>query len=133
VEGGFIVSHFINLKEALRSMETDPSTVHEPIKRMFVCDGEFMSANVALVERSESALHTQKEHDELVVILEGDADFRVGEETRHVQAGDLVFIPRNTVHGPILGKGKKLAALSVYAPFFDRSRRNIDWGCDRFA
>jgi quercetin dioxygenase-like cupin family protein len=127
------VSNFINLDQAVRSMETDPSTAHEPIKRMFVCDGEFMSANVAILEESANALHTQREHDELVVILEGDADFRVGEETRRVQAGDLVFIPRNTVHGPILCKGKKLAALSVYAPFFDRARRNIDWEYDRFA
>ena len=121
------MSNFINLNDTLRSMETDPSTARDPIKRMFVCDGEFMTANLAIVQGSENALHRQKEHDEIVVILEGEADFRVGEELRHVRAGDLIFIPRDTLHGPILQKGARLAALSVFAPFFDRAKPDLQW------
>jgi quercetin dioxygenase-like cupin family protein len=86
-----------------------------------------LTANVSILEESGNALHTQKGHDELVLILEGEVDFRVGEETRRVQPGDLVFIAKNTLHGPILRTGGRFAALSVFAPVFDRTKHNIEW------
>ncbi len=121
------MSNFVNLNEALRSMKTDPSTAHDPIKRMFLFDGAFSTADVAVIEGARNALHIHKEHDELVVILEGEANFRVGEEHRHVHAGDLIFIPRNTLHGPSVAEGGRLEALSVFAPFFDRAQPDIEW------
>jgi hypothetical protein len=36
------------------------------------------------------------------------------------------------LHGPILDNGR-VAALSIFAPFFDRSRKNIRWSKDGFA
>lgn len=33
------MNHFINLYDRFRTMETDPSTASDPIKRMFICDG----------------------------------------------------------------------------------------------
>jgi len=64
-------------------------------------------------------------------VFEGEADFRVGDETRRVRAGDMIFIPRNTLHGPIISEGGKFAGLSIYAPFFDRTKKNIAWDKDR--
>jgi quercetin dioxygenase-like cupin family protein len=125
------MSHFANLYEKLRAMETDPSTAGDPIKRMFLCDGQYLTANLGIIRESGNALHTQPAHDEIVVILEGEADFRVGDEMRRVGPGDLIFIPRNTLHGPILREGAKFAALSLYAPFFDRSKKNIAWDRDK--
>ena len=123
--------NFVNLKQAVRSMETDPSTAKQPIKRMFVADGDFMSANLSVLEETGGALHTQASHDEIVVVLEGDVDFRVGEESRRVGPGDFIFIPRNTIHGPIICEGQRFAALSVFAPFFDRGKQNITWERDK--
>lgn len=125
------MSNFVNLDEAVRSMETDASTARQPIKRMFVADGDFMSANLSILEETCDALHTQAWHDEIVVVLEGEVDFRVGEESRRVGPGDLIFIPRNTMHGPIIRDGQRFAALSVFAPFFDRAKPNIQWERDR--
>jgi quercetin dioxygenase-like cupin family protein len=125
------MSRFINLQDAVRTMETDPSTADQPIKRMFVADGEFVSANVSILREPGDALHTQAGHDELVVVIEGDVDFRVGEEVRRVGPGDLIFIPRNTVHGPVIEDGQRFAALSVFAPYFDRGQPNIAWERDQ--
>jgi len=125
------MSNFVNLDEAIESMSTDPSTADQPIKRMFIADGEFVSANVSILEEPGDALHTQPCHDEIVVVLEGDVDFRVGDENRRVGPGDFIFIPRNTLHGPIIEPGQRFAALSVFAPFFDRGKPNIDWERDR--
>ena len=107
---------FTNLNDALRAMKTDPSTARDPIKRMFLCDGQFITANASIIEESGNALHTQPSHDEIVLILGGEADFRVGEETSHVSAGDMIFIPRNTLHGPIIPKdGEPRGAIDLRA------------------
>lgn len=124
------MSNFINLAKAVETMASDASTANHPIRRMFIADGEHLSANVSILGAAENALHTQGSHDEIVVVIEGDADFRVGDETRKVGPGDLIFIPRNTIHGPIIENGQRFAALSVFAPYFDRSKTNIDWQKD---
>jgi hypothetical protein len=69
---------------------------------MFLCDGQYLTATLGIVAESRNVLHTQPAHHEIVVILEGEADFRVGDEVRRVGPADLVFIPENTLHGPIL-------------------------------
>ena len=118
---------FFNVRDLLQSLEVDPSTAKDPVKRMFVCDGDFLTANIATGAEPGSSLHTQPAHDELVIVLEGEAEFRVGDEIRHVGPGDFVFIPKNTVHGRVQTTTPKWAALSIYAPFFDRSKKNIRW------
>jgi quercetin dioxygenase-like cupin family protein len=125
------MSNFFNLPETFRSMGADPSTANDPIKRMFLTDGQFVTTNVTIIGDTGNALHTQSEHDEIVVIFDGEAEFQVGAKTRRVQAGDMIFIPRNTLHGPIIPEGGKLALLSVFAPYFDRSKKNIEWERDQ--
>jgi quercetin dioxygenase-like cupin family protein len=124
------MTYFQNLDQIAETLDIDPSTKDHPIKRIFVIDGEHLTANVGIVRDSGNALHTQKDHDEVLVIIDGDVDFRVGGEVREVKRGDLVFIPRDTLHGPILEEGQSFAALSIFGPRFDRSKPNIDWDRD---
>ncbi|MBR9875588.1 MAG: cupin domain-containing protein [Vibrionaceae bacterium] len=119
-----------NLEQIVASLEADESTKCDPIKRAFVFDGEHLTANIGVVRDSGNALHIQKNHDELLVIIEGNVDFKVGEEIKNVNKGDLVFIPKATIHGPILKEGQSFAALSVFAPYFDRTKNNIEWNTD---
>jgi len=123
---------FIRLDDVLRNLRTDPATAQDPIKRTFVFDGLHVSANVAVLEPGGNALHIQPFHDELVVIVDGECDFRVGERTARVRAGDLICIPRGTLHGPVIEHGT-VSTLSVFAPSFDRGRKNILWARDGFA
>lgn len=121
------MTYFKNLEQIVAYLEADETTKNSPIKRRFVFDGEHLTANVGVVRDSGNALHTQNHHDELLVIIEGNVDFKVGEEIKNVKKGDLVFIPKATLHGPILKEGQKFAALSVFAPYFDRTKNNIKW------
>lgn len=124
------MTYFQNLDQIAETLDIDPSTKDHPIKRIFVIDGEHLTANVGIVRDSGNALHTQKAHDEVLVIVDGDVNFRVGEEVQKVKRGDLVFIPRDTLHGPILEEGQSFAALSIFGPKFDRSQPNIVWDRD---
>lgn len=124
------MKYFRNLNQIVESLEADESTKDDPIKRLFVFDGRHLTANVGIVRDSGNALHTQPDHDEILVIIEGNVDFKVGDEVRKVSQGDLVFIPQKTLHGPILQEGQSFAALSVFAPYFDRSGENIAWDRD---
>jgi quercetin dioxygenase-like cupin family protein len=132
MEKSMASQNFFRLEDAVRGVASDPATAADPIKRMFLCDGEHISCNVNVLEEGEDVIHIQPDHDELVLVVEGECGFRVGDETRRVKAGDLMFIPRDTVHGPIVDSGR-VALLSVFAPFFDRTRKNIRWSRDAFA
>jgi mannose-6-phosphate isomerase-like protein (cupin superfamily) len=123
--------YFYRIKDVLRGLATDAATAEDPIKRTFLFDGQDLSCNVNVLEKSEDVLHLQPDHDEIVLVLEGTCGFRVGEETRRVEPGNLMFIPRNTVHGPIIDSGR-VALLSIFAPFFDRTTKNIQWSRDHF-
>ena len=123
--------YFHRLQDALQGLGTDPATAADPIKRTFLFDGQDLSCNVNVLEANSDVIHIQPNHDEVVLVLEGECGFRVGEESRRVKPGDLMFIPRNTVHGPIVDSGR-VALLSLFAPFYDRAKKNIRWSRDAF-
>jgi len=121
---------FLNLKNLLGAMQFDPATETDPVKRMFIFDGEHLTANIATGVDAGNSLHAQPAHEEILVVLEGEAEFRVGDETRRVSAGDAIFIPRDTVHGRVRTFTEKWTVLSIYAPAFDRTKKNIRWERD---
>ena len=124
------MSNCVNLNEIVKNFQTDDSTADDPVKRMFICDMESMTANIASSSGGGSKLHTQPNHDEIVIVIDGEAEFRVGEEVHRVGPGDFVFIPRNTLHGRVRTITDSMSALSIYSPYFDRTKENIVWEKD---
>ena len=121
------MSNCVNLNEIVKNFQTDASTANDPVKRMFICDMESMTANIASSSGDGSKLHTQPDHDEIVIVMAGEAEFRVGDEVYRVGPGNFVFIPRNTLHGRVRTLTDSLSALSLYSPFFNRTTENIVW------
>ena len=121
------MSNCVNLNEIVKNFQTDDSTANDPVKRMFICDMESMTANIASSSGDGSKLHTQPDHDEIVIVIDGEAEFKVGDEVYRVGPGDFVFIPRNTLHGRVRTITDSMSALSIYSPFFDRTKENIVW------
>jgi quercetin dioxygenase-like cupin family protein len=120
----------VNLNKIVKNFQTDASTANDPVKRMFICDMESMTANIASSSGDGSKFHTQPDHDEIVIVIDGEAEFRVGNEVYRIGPGDFVFIPRNTVHGRVRTITESMSALSIYSPFFDRTKENIVWEKD---
>ena len=121
------MEYFLNLDDLTSHLQVDPSTELEPVKRMFIFDGGNLTANIASGSDMGNSLHAQTMHEEIVLVLKGEADFRVGEEVRRVRPGDIIFIPADTVHGRVHTYTDAWTALSIYGPAFDRSRKNIRW------
>jgi quercetin dioxygenase-like cupin family protein len=121
------MSNCVNLNEIIKNFQIDASTADDPVKRMFICDMESMTANIASSSGAGNKLHTQPDHDEIVIVIDGEAEFRVGDEVYRVGPGDFLFIPRNTLHGRVRTITDSMSALSIYSPFFDRTKENIVW------
>ena len=121
------MSNCLNLHEIIRQFQSDSATQNDLVKRMFICDEEAITANIATSSGDDSKLHTQPDHDETVIVINGEAEFMVGDETRHVGPGDFMFIPRDTLHGRVRTITESMSALSIYAPYFDRAKNNIIW------
>lgn len=106
------MKYFQSLDKIVASIEADESTKSNPIKRTFVFDGEHLIANVGVVSDSGNALHIQKDHDELLVIIEDNRDFKVAGEIKNVKKGDLVFIPKATPRTYFKGREKFRGSVS---------------------
>ena len=71
-----------------------------PDPARLVVAGDLMKVGiVTLQEGQEPEPHFHPNEEQFVLILEGKLQMMVGEETETVGPGDLVHIPRNTMHG----------------------------------
>ena len=83
-----------------------------PGYRTFVLAGKehgvACSASLSVLEPGAGApLHLHPDVDEVLIVLEGTLDFRLGDERRTVGAGHTVSIPAGTPHSfTVLGPGE---------------------------
>ena len=68
--------------------------------------------------------HFHLNHTENIVVLEGKALMRLGNDTLRIQSGDYVNVPKTTPHAVLRVLSKKpLKVLSIQAPAFDGTDR----------
>lgn len=79
---------------------------------------EHTSHHVGAIRRAEP-LHRHDRHDLLVLIVRGRGTQRVGDETREVGEGSLLFVPRGVVHAFTNTGPEPAIAVLVYSPPFD--------------
>ncbi len=73
--------------------------------------------------KKEVKLHKHLQHSEHVVVLEGEAEFILGDKKFNIKKGDVVFIPKNTPHKVITISKKPLKVISIQSPHFDGKDR----------
>ncbi|WP_339106110.1 cupin domain-containing protein [Haloterrigena salinisoli] len=82
-----------------------------------VTGGDRFSAGVVKLEPGTGhERHTHPESDEILYVLRGEGRQEVGEETREITAGELVFVPEGVEHGTVNTGWEPLLLLAVYAP-----------------
>ncbi len=80
------------------------------------------SHHVVAIRNAETP-HRHDEHDLLVVILEGHGTMLIGEQTRAVGAGSILYIPRHTRHAFTNESAQPATAYAIYTPPFDGKDR----------
>lgn len=126
------MSYFQNLADISNALNALASKTGKTINRHFITEAGKMTAQVVSFSETENALHIQNNHDEILVIIDGNVDFKIGDETRQTQKNDLLYIPAGTLHGPLLKEGESFTALSVFAPAFEFNSDNIQWQRDQY-
>jgi quercetin dioxygenase-like cupin family protein len=64
----------------------------------------------------EHAAHSHAGQDKLYVVLEGEAEVQVGDDTQLVSAGGGAFAPSGVMHAVRNRGEKRLVVLAVLAP-----------------
>jgi quercetin dioxygenase-like cupin family protein len=115
------MSNFHSLADTLHEMANLADADGTPLVRV-LAKGEDVAAGVLRTAGPGAGMHRQPAHEELLIVLDGEGDFRVGDETRHVSRGDFVFVPRDTLHGTVSAGNAPLSFLSIIAPRVDLAK-----------
>jgi len=82
-----------------------------------VTGGDRFSAGVVKLEPGKGhERHTHPDSDEILYVIRGEGEQEVADETRDVEAGDMVFVPEGVEHGTVNTGWEPLLLLAVYAP-----------------
>jgi quercetin dioxygenase-like cupin family protein len=83
----------------IHTMEPQPDVVNPAIKLKSVA-GEFIKVGIVTYQLGEGPPpHFHPNEEQFILMLEGRMNMVLGEETKEIGPGDLVHIPRHTVHG----------------------------------
>lgn len=85
--------------------------------------GDSLVNSFCIVIKTEVKAHKHQEHSEHVIVLDGEGMMKLGDKKFEIKKGDVIFIPKNTVHS-VKSTGKvPLKVISVQAPLFNGSDR----------
>lgn len=85
--------------------------------------GDSLSSSFCIVIKKEVKPHKHVYHSEQVVVLEGEGLMKLGVLQFVVRKGDVLFIPKGTVHSVVNRLSTPLKVLSIQAPWFDGKDR----------
>lgn len=86
-------------------------------------EGEHVLVNI-ITPNAEIPAHFHEKHDETVFIARGKGTMRIGSETKRVKEGDLIFLPKKTIHS-FKPETDDCIAISIHSPKFDGKDRII--------
>jgi mannose-6-phosphate isomerase-like protein (cupin superfamily) len=82
-----------------------------------------LASSFVILIKKEVKAHKHLQHTEHVVVLEGAGQMRLGDKNFEIKKGDVIFIPKNTVHAVRSTGQQPLKVLSVQSPNFDGKDR----------
>jgi quercetin dioxygenase-like cupin family protein len=107
--------------------EPNPWTVVEWLCRPDMVKAEQLMLVRAFMEPGRShPFHRHPTREEIIYVLEGQAEQWVGDEHRILQPGDMAHIPMNTIHGTYNPHADKLVFLAILGPAIAEGPDAID-------
>ena len=107
----------LQTKDLDRMIRENQPAPDEPLRAALIQKTDDASIHLVLIRTAEKP-HIHQSHDGFVVLKRGEGTLHIGEETLAMKAGDVVFIPRGTVHFFENTSGEVAVALAVFTPPF---------------
>ncbi len=85
--------------------------------------GDSLASSFCIVIKKEVKAHKHLKHSEHVMVLEGEGIMKLGDKIVNIKKGDIVFIPKNTVHSVKTTSKIPLKVISIQTPMFDGTDR----------
>ena len=82
-----------------------------------------LASSFVIFIKKEVKAHKHATHSEHIYFLDGKGDMMVGEKKISVKKGDMIFVPKGTVHSLAVTSKTPVKVLSVQAPMFDGKDR----------
>jgi len=104
--------------------QSQPPEAYENVHVHPLVHDSLSSAFVIWVKK-EVKPHIHRNHTEQVYILEGQATMLLGNEVMQVVPGQLITIPKGTIHAVRVTGSTPLKVISLQSPYFDGSDREF--------
>jgi len=89
----------------------------EKMGKSTLAQGEFLFAGLNAFEPGqEHASHAHRGQDKLYVVVEGEGEFQIGDNTERLSAGDAAFAASGVMHSVRNTGQSRLVVLAVLAP-----------------
>ena len=100
-------------------------SINKNISVQKISEDELHSTYMIII-KNKVPLHYHKDHSENIVVLEGSAIMKIGNDTLKIIPKDQITIPKGTIHEVIKVIGKNpLKVISVQSPKFDPKDRHF--------
>ena len=76
------------------------------------------STTFAIWVKNKVKIHKHVNHVEHIYITQGEGRFQLGSTTYHIEAGDLIIVPKDTWHGVSVTSDVPLRVISIQTPEF---------------
>lgn len=120
---GFILSILCSNLAAQNIINTEtiePGNLSTTNKSLF---SDSLASSFCIIIKSEVKAHKHLKHTEHVIVQSGEGVMKMNDKEFIIKPGDVIFIPKNTVHSVIVKGKKPLKVLSIQSPNFNGDDR----------
>ncbi len=104
----------------INTLEIEPGNTGLTNKNLF---NDSLCSSFCIIIKNEVKSHKHMKHSEHVIVQSGEGVMKLGDKEFTIKEGDVIFIPKGTVHSVIVKGKKPLKVLSIQTPYFDGSDR----------
>jgi len=98
----------------------EPGSTGITVKNLF---SDSLCSSFCIIVKNEIKSHKHLKHSEHVIVESGEGVMKLNDKEFNIKEGDVIYIPKNTVHSVIVKGKKPLKVLSIQSPFFNGDDR----------
>ena len=125
-KAGVLILYVIPLFASAQFVQSS-DTVKAPLAydNVFVkpLTSDSLASSYVIFIKKEVKKHKHVFHTENVYVLDGEGELLLGDKMMRIKKGDIIFIPKNTIHALKVTSAMPVKIISIQAPYFDGKDR----------